>query len=79
MQGYSRRNRVASSLWSIVISTSGFRGRHFEFGRRPTSENVDSVIPKSGLADNVGVEVEIATPFLTVEKLFPLPVLWSPS
>ena len=28
------------SLRSIVISTSGFRGRHFEFGRWSTSGNV---------------------------------------
>ncbi len=31
---------MASSLRSIGISTSGFRGRHFEIGRRPTSGNV---------------------------------------
>jgi len=44
----------------IVISTSGFSGRHFEFGSRPTLGNVDSVVCKSGLVENVRVEVEIA-------------------
>jgi hypothetical protein len=44
------------------------------FGSRPTSDNVDKVISVSGMVENMGVEVEIATPSLTVEKLFPLPV-----
>jgi hypothetical protein len=44
------------------------------FGSRPTSDNVDKVISVSGMVENIGVEVEIATPSLTVAKLFPLPV-----
>ena len=44
------------------------------FGSRPTSGNVDRVISESGMVENMGIEVGIATPSLTVEKLFPLPV-----
>ncbi len=44
------------------------------FGSQPTSDNVDSVIPESGTADNMGVKVVIAAPSPTVQKLFPLPV-----
>ncbi len=44
------------------------------FRSRPTSDNVDRVISESGMVENMGVEVGIATPSLTVEKLFPLPV-----
>jgi len=43
-------------------------------GSRPTSDNVGRVISESGIAEITGVEVGIATPSLTVEKLFPLPV-----
>ena len=35
---------VTPALCAIVISTSCFGGRHFEFCSRPTSGNVDSVI-----------------------------------
>ncbi len=38
------------------------------------SENVDSIIFKSGKAENMRVKVGIAAPSLTVQKLFPLPV-----
>ena len=44
------------------------------FGNRPTSDNVNRVIYELGMVENMGVEVGIATPSLTVEKLFPLPV-----
>ena len=44
------------------------------FGNRPTSDNVDRVIYELGMVENMGVEVGIATPSLTVEKLFQLPV-----
>ncbi len=44
------------------------------FGSRPTSDNVDTVIYELGMVENMGIEVGIATPSLTVEKLFPLPV-----
>ena len=39
------------------------------------SDNVDSIIFKSGTAVNAGVVVGIAAPSPTVQKLFPLPVL----
>jgi len=48
-------NRVANSMRSIVIFTSGLRGRHFEFGSPPTSGNVDSVTSMSILVENVGI------------------------
>ncbi len=44
------------------------------FGSPPTSDNVDRVISESCMVENMGVEVGNATPSLTVEKLFPLPV-----
>ena len=53
---------------SRVISTSGFGGRNFEFGSRPTSDNVDSVISMSGLVENVGVAAEIASLFQAVKS-----------
>ncbi len=42
--------------------------------RREMSGDVDSIIFKSGLVENMGVEVGIAAPSITVEELFPLPV-----
>jgi len=44
------------------------------FGSWPTSDQVDRTISMSGLVENMGVEVEIVAPSLTVEKLFSLPV-----
>ena len=38
--GGSPWNRVANSMRSVVVSTSGFGGRHSKFGSRPTSSNV---------------------------------------
>jgi len=49
-------------------------------GRRPEmSGNVDNVIYKSGIVENVGVEVEIASIHEAVQKLLPLPFLRPPS
>ncbi len=59
---------------SKVISTSGLVAAILNFASRPTSDNVDSVISESGMAENMGVEVGIAMPSLPVEKLFRLPV-----
>ena len=39
--------------------------------RQEMSGNVDGVISKSGLIENVGVEVEIASLSQTVQKLLP--------
>ena len=47
--------------------------------RREMSGNVDSVISKSGLVENVGVEVEIASLSQAVQKLLPLPFFRPPS
>ena len=41
---------------------------------RPMSGHVVSGISESGVAENVGVAVEIASPSLSVQKLFLLPV-----
>ena len=38
------------------------------------SGRVNSVISKSGVVDYVGVAVGIASPSVSVQKLFPLPV-----
>ena len=46
------------------------------FRRRPISDNVSSVIFRSGVVENVGVAVGIASPSDSVQKLFPLPVSW---
>ena len=43
-------------------------------GGRPTSDKVDWVIYMSGMVKNMGVEVGIAPPSITVKKLFPLTV-----
>jgi len=37
-------------------------------------DNVGSVIFGLGMVENVGVAVGIASPFVSVQKLFPLPV-----
>ena len=44
------------------------------FPCRPTSGHVVSAISESGMAENVGVAAEIASPSLSVQKLFLLPV-----
>ena len=43
------------------------------------SDNVGSVIFKSGLVENVGVQVEIASLSQAVQKLLPLPFFRPPS
>jgi hypothetical protein len=43
------------------------------FGSLPSLDNADSVIFKSGVTENMRVEVGIAAPSLTVQKLFALP------
>ncbi len=45
--------------------------------RRKMSGNVDSVISKSGLVENVGVEVEIASIPEAVQKLLPLTIQYN--
>ncbi len=44
------------------------------FPCRPTSAHVVSGISESGMVENVGVATEIASPSLSVQKLFLLPV-----
>ena len=38
------------------------------------SANVDTVMFRSGMVENVGLAVEIASPSVSVQKLFSLPV-----
>ncbi len=40
------------------------------------SDRVGSAISKLSMIENVGVAVGIALPSVSVQKLFPLPVLW---
>ena len=47
--------------------------------RREMSGNIDSVMSKSDLVENVGVEVEIASLSQAVQKLLPFPFLRPPS
>ena len=47
--------------------------------RREMLVNVDSGIFKSGLVENVGIEVEITSISQAVQKLLPLPFLRPPS
>ena len=58
----------------MVAITSGFDGAILNFGSWPTSDKVDRVIFMSGMVENVGAEVGISAPSITIEKLFPLPV-----
>ncbi len=53
-----------------------FHGRHLSFRCRLMSDNVSSVIFGSGMIENVRVAVGIASPSVSVQKLFPLPVSW---
>ncbi len=50
------------------------RGRRMSFRCMPTSGRVGSAISKSGIVENVGVAVGIDSPYVSVQKLFPLPV-----
>ncbi len=71
---------IASPSVSVykLFSTSGFHFRfhnqHLSFRCRPMSGRVGSAISKLGMVANVGVAVEIASPSVSVQKLFPLPV-----
>ena len=44
------------------------------FGCRPMSGHVVSVVFVSSMVENVGVAAGIASPALSVQKIFPLPV-----
>jgi hypothetical protein len=55
--------------WPTINHISPFRGR-------PMSGNVGSDIPESGMVANVGVAVGTASPSLSVQALFLLPVSW---
>ena len=84
MSAVPQTSPVRSQMWglplqsgrklrSIVISISGFGGRHIDFGsqRRRTVSTVS--YPSLGMVGNMGVEVGIAVPSLNVQKIFPLP------
>jgi len=61
------------SYFPLPVSTSGFGGRHLRLRCRAVLA-LGSVISKSGVVENVEVAVEIASPSVSVQKLFPLPV-----
>jgi len=68
-------NRRTISRRSNVISTFGFMAAILNFDSGKMSCNVCRDTFKSGMVDNVGLTVEIATPSLAVQKLVPHPVL----
>ena len=70
----SRWNRVASSVCSIVISTSGLMAAILNFGSWTTSCNVHGDTVKSGMVDT-GVSRWNRGAITCRLKLFPLPVL----
>jgi hypothetical protein len=57
---------------AAIVNSAGGR-------RQEMSSNVDSVMSKAGLVENVGVEVETASLSQAVEKLLPFPFLRPPS
>ncbi len=70
-----------SQMWGLPLQSGRklipFNSHfHFRFRWPATSGSVDSVISESesGMVEHMGVDVGIATPSLTVEKLFPLTV-----
>jgi hypothetical protein len=78
IRGYNRWNRVAIAFRSKFISTSGLYRGHFEFptstDRRAVSANVGIDRGSSGKVETVVIDVGIASPSLSVQNLFPLPV-----
>ncbi len=61
------------SLRSIVVSTFGFGGRHFEFGGWPTSGDCRHF--HVGPGRNLRLAVEIPSSSQAVQKLLTLPFL----
>jgi len=59
---------------SKVISTSVLCRRHFAFTMSADVGHVVSGISESGMVENVGIAAKIASPSLSVQKLFLLPV-----
>ena len=70
----SHWNRFASSSRSRVFPLPVFVAAILSSGCRPMSGNVGSVISASSMVENVGVAAETASPALSVQQLFPLPV-----
>jgi len=66
----SHWNRVEIAFRSKVIPSSGLYRRHLEF---LTSADVESRRLMSGMVENVGVAVEIASLSEAFQKLLPLP------
>ena len=73
---FSDRAGLVSYTADIVRRplVTGIQDGGHHCGNRPTSDNVTDHIYESDMVENMGVEVGNATPSLTVEKLFPLPV-----
>ncbi len=68
-------NRGAISRRSKVISTSDLMAAILNFRSGTMSGNVRSDIFKSGMVENVGIAVVIATPSFAVQKLFSTAIL----
>ncbi len=58
----------------VLVDAILIFGSHQRLQCRTTSGSVGSSISESGMAENMGVEVEIAAPSVTGQKLFLLPV-----
>ena len=61
------------TLFPLPVSTSGSVADIWGFQCRPMSGHVGSATSESGVVENVGVAVGIASPAHSVQKLFPLP------
>ncbi len=68
--GIAASSPVVQKLFSLPV----FLGAILTFGSRQTSDKVDRIIFMSGMVGNMGIEVVITAPSITVEKLFQLPV-----
>ena len=78
--GKASPSLIVQTLFSLPVLLTAI----LKFGSRPLSINVGqrrltsgsvlSVKSKSGVVENMGVEVGIAAPSVIVEKLLPLPV-----
>jgi hypothetical protein len=65
-------------LFLLPVCVVDIRVPNAGFRFRPTSGRVVSGISVPDVTENVGVAVEIASPSLSVQKLFPLPVSCPP-
>ncbi len=72
--GIASPSASIQKLFPLPVFTSGFVADVVGFRCWPMWGNVGRVIFRPGMVENVGVAVGIASPFLSVQKLFLLPV-----